>query len=180
MRGMDKIMCLRLSYSDTLGRIISVFQLNRVQLAEPCGVGMLDGSFAEQGGCRRSTIEQRCAVIGSPRWEGMVEVAEEPWQWGKDGPEGIALAFDLVQLLSHVQLFATPWTVARQACLFSTVSPRVCSNSCPLSRWCYLAISYSSTPFSFCLQSFPAPQFLPVSWLFALDVLELQLQHQSF
>ena len=92
---MDKIMCLRLSYSDILGRIISVFQLNRVQLAEPCGAGMLDGSFAEQGGCRRSTIEQRYAVIGSPRWERMVEVAEEPWQWGKDGPEGIALALTL-------------------------------------------------------------------------------------
>ena len=28
-------------------------------------------------------------------------------------------------------------------------SPRVCSNSCPLSRWCYLTISSSATLFSF-------------------------------
>ena len=35
-------------------------------------------------------------------------------------------------------------------------SPRVCSNSCPLSRWCHTTISSSLVPFSFCLQSFPA------------------------
>ena len=29
-------------------------------------------------------------------------------------------------------------------------------DSCPLSPWCYLTISSSATPFSFCLQSFPA------------------------
>ena len=33
--------------------------------------------------------------------------------------------FFIVQLLSHVQLFVTPWTVARQAPLFSTVSQRL-------------------------------------------------------
>ena len=32
-------------------------------------------------------------------------------------------------------------------------SPRVCSNSCPLSQWCYPTISSSATIFSFCLQS---------------------------
>ena len=31
-----------------------------------------------------------------------------------------------------------------------SLSPRVCSNSCPLSWWCYLTISST-----FCLQSFP-------------------------
>ena len=37
--------------------------------------------------------------------------------------------------------------------------PRVCSDSCPLSRWCYLTISSSAAPFSLCLQSFPALVF---------------------
>ena len=36
-----------------------------------------------------------------------------------------------------------------------SLSPRVCSNSCPLNWWCYLTISLSDAPFSFCLQSFP-------------------------
>ena len=41
---------------------------------------------------------------------------------------------DDVQSLSHVQLFETSWTVARQAPLSSTVSqPSLCSDSCPLS-----------------------------------------------
>ena len=62
-----------------------------------------------------------------------------------------------IQLLSCVQLFSTPSTVAHQAPLSSTVKIWVCSNSCPLSWWrCYLTISSSVTPFSFCLQSFPS------------------------
>ena len=35
-------------------------------------------------------------------------------------------------------------------------TPRVCSNSCTLSRWCHPTISSSVIPFSSCLQSFPA------------------------
>jgi len=36
------------------------------------------------------------------------------------------------------------------------LSPGVCSNSYSLSRWYHPTISCSATPFSFCLQSFPA------------------------
>ena len=35
-------------------------------------------------------------------------------------------------------------------------TPRVCSNSRPLSQWCHRTISTSVVPFSSCLQSFPA------------------------
>ena len=48
-----------------------------------------------------------------------------------------------VQLLSLVQLFATPWAAACQASCPS-LSPGICSNSCPLSRWCHTIISYSA------------------------------------
>ena len=47
------------------------------------------------------------------------------------------------------------------------LSPRVCSDSCLLSQWCYLTISSSAAPFSFCLQSFPASESFLMSWLFA-------------
>ena len=43
----------------------------------------------------------------------------------------------------------------------------VCSNSCPLSWWCYRIISSSVAPFSFCLQSFQTSGSFPMSWLFA-------------
>ena len=43
-------------------------------------------------------------------------------------------------------------------------TPRVYSNSCPLSWWCHPTISSS---FSSCLQSFPAPGSFPRSQLFA-------------
>ena len=48
-----------------------------------------------------------------------------------------------------------------------SLSPRVFSNSCPFSQWCYLTISSSATFFSFYLQSFPASGYFPVSQLFA-------------
>ena len=37
-----------------------------------------------------------------------------------------------------------------------SLSPRVCSDSCPLSQWCHPTISSSVTPFSSCPQSLPA------------------------
>ena len=49
----------------------------------------------------------------------------------------------------------------------SSLSPGVCSNSCPLSQWCYPTISFSVIPFSFCPQSFPASRSFPISQLFA-------------
>ena len=42
-------------------------------------------------------------------------------------------------------------------------TPRACSNSCPLNRWCYPTISSSVIPFASCLQSFPASGSFPVS-----------------
>ena len=47
-----------------------------------------------------------------------------------------------------------------------SLSPGDCSNSCPLNQWCYLTISSSVTPFSFCFQSLPASGSIPVSQLF--------------
>ena len=44
-------------------------------------------------------------------------------------------------------------------------SPGVSSNSCPLNRWCHPTISSSVTPFSSCLQTFPASASFPMSWL---------------
>ena len=46
-----------------------------------------------------------------------------------------------------------------------SLSPGVCSDSCPLS-WCYPTISSSVAPFSSCPQSFTTSGSFPVSWLF--------------
>ena len=78
----------------------------------------------------------------------------------------------VAKLLSHVWLFATSWTEASQL-LCPPLSPGVCSDSCPLSQWCYLTISSSATPFSFCFQSFPTSGSFPMNqvrwpnWLFS-------------
>ena len=53
--------------------------------------------------------------------------------------------------------------------LCPSLSPRVCSNSCPLSQWCHPTISSSVTSFSSCPQSFPTSGSFPMSWLFTSD-----------
>ena len=55
---------------------------------------------------------------------------------------------------------------ARPSCPSPT--PRVYSNSCPLSWWCHPTISSSVIPFSSHLQSFPASGSFKMSQLFAL------------
>ena len=54
---------------------------------------------------------------------------------------------------------------ARPPCPSPT--PRVYSNSCPLSQWCHPTVSSSIVPFSSCLQSFPASGSFPMSQFFA-------------
>ena len=82
----------------------------------------------------------------------------------------------VVQSLSNVWLFATPWTSACQASLPS-LSPGVCSDSCPLSPWGYLTIS-SSSPFA---SSLSQHQGL-FQWVSSSHQVAkvLELQHQSF
>ena len=58
-------------------------------------------------------------------------------------------SISVVQSLSHVWLFVTPWTAARQASLSFTIN-------WSLSWWCHPTISSSVIPISSCLQSFPA------------------------
>ena len=57
------------------------------------------------------------------------------------------------------------WQHARLHC--PSLSPGVCSNSCPSSGWCHPTISSSVVIFSSRLQSFPASGSFPVSQFFA-------------
>ena len=105
--------------------------------------------------------------------------------------QGTDHALSSVQLLSCVQLLATPWITAHEASLSSvqfsrsivsdslwphelqharppcpSPTSRVHPNSCPSSQWCHPAISSSVVPFSSCPQSFPASGSFPMSQLF--------------
>ena len=80
----------------------------------------------------------------------------------------------VVQSLSRVWLFVTPWTAACQASLSFTIS-RVCSNSCPLSQWCHLTISSSAAPFCSCPQSSQHNQKLSLGTSLAVQWLSLHV-----
>ena len=73
--------------------------------------------------------------------------------------------------------------LTRLPCL--SLSPRVCSDSCPLSRWCHSTISSSVVPFSSHLQSFPESVFSkesvlirwPKYWSFSLQQMLITLKN---
>ena len=79
----------------------------------------------------------------------------------------VLMVVDVVQLLSHVSLYATPWTAAHQAPMSITLSRSLLRfmfiKSVILSS--HLILCHHA-PFSFCLQSFPASGSFPVSRLF--------------
>ena len=105
------------------------------------------------------------------------------WWWSYNSINILSTVelFVVVQLLSHVWLFVTPWTAACQASC-PLLFPGVCSNSCPLSWLCHLTISSSLAPYPFAFNlSHHQGLFRWVGSSHQVaKVLELLLHHQSF
>jgi len=99
-----------------------------------------------------------------PRWRLLLQLFKYTTSYVSKIPPPIQ--FSSVQSFSHVWLFVTPWHArhARPPC--PSLTPRIYSNSCPLSQWCHLTISSSVIPFS-CLQSFPASGSFQMNQFFA-------------
>ena len=80
----------------------------------------------------------------------------------------LGVQFSSVQFSSVTQSCPTLCTpinhsTSRSPCPSPT--PRVYSNSCPLSQWCHPTISFSVVPLSSCPQPLPASRSFPVSQL---------------
>ena len=81
----------------------------------------------------------------------------------------LGIKFFLLFLFSHWVVSNSLWPRGLQHTRLpcTSVSPGVCSNSCPLSQWCCLTILCpAASSSSSCPQSFPAAGSFPVSWLF--------------
>ena len=67
-------------------------------------------------------------------------------------------------LFSHSVIFCSlqPHGLQHSRLPCPSLSPRACSNSCPLSRWCHPTISSSVVLFTSRLQSFPASGSFPM------------------
>ena len=90
----------------------------------------------------------------------------KPWILTTRPPRNSHFVVVIVQLLSHVNSLQLHGLKDARFLRCSPLSARICSNSCPLSWWCSLTISFSSTLFSFCLQTFPASGSFLVNRLF--------------
>jgi len=74
-------------------------------------------------------------------------------------------SFVVVQSLSCVQIFATPWTAACQASLSFTISWSLLK-LISINLWCHPTISSCHSLLFPSSQSFPASGSFPMSWLF--------------
>ena len=84
----------------------------------------------------------------------------------KDTPES-SLIFSIKGCCSVGESCQQPHGLQQIRLPCPSLSPGVCSNSCPLSWWCHPTISSSVVPFSSRLQSFPASGSFPMNQLFA-------------
>ena len=97
-------------------------------------------------GC--SPIPHSCLPLkGAACWKvpkrsgSQAEDSDNRWQWLSDG-------CCYYSVTKSDSLWPRGPQHARLCC--SSLSPGVCSNSCPWSQWYYLTISSSAAPFSFC------------------------------
>ena len=77
----------------------------------------------------------------------------------------------LLELFSGSVVSDSSWpqVLQRTRLPYPSLSPGVCSNSCPLNWWYHLTISSSVIHFSSCLQSFPPWGSFPIRQFFASD-----------
>ena len=75
-----------------------------------------------------------------------------------------AFIFYVVLQFSLLVVFDSLWYHALQ---HARPTPRPCSNTCPLSRWCHPTMSSSVVSFCSCIKSFPASGSFPMSHFFA-------------
>ena len=88
----------------------------------------------------------------------MIELLKSYWE----------ASYSYIHIFCQLLLFSWPHELQHPRLPCPSLSPRVCSNSCPLSQWCHPTISSSETPFFSCPQSFSALGSFPVTWLFTL------------
>ena len=109
-----------------------------------------------------------CQVL-STRCTRQLPFTELKFEWNSQRSSLVlSKAFGLL-LFSHLVefMFLWPHGLLHARLPPPSLSPRVCSNSCPLSWCCHPTISSSVTRFSSCPSTFPASGSFPMSQLIA-------------
>ena len=110
--------------------------------------------YGDQSGGPLKTEKQNCPMT----------LQFHSWRWYTR--RAYCIAQETIQFSSVVSNSLRPHGLQHTRPPCPSPTPRVYSNSCPLSRWCHPATS-SVVPFSSHLQSFPASGSFPRSQLFA-------------
>ena len=123
-----------------------------------------------------------------PLWRGLDRSCTERWRWrlirtlpwGRRHGSGPVFVIVVIKSQSTVQLFVTPWTIAHQALLSSTISQS-------LLKFTSTELVMLSNRFILCCSRLLLPPLFPSVRIFSNElvlhntlvakVLELQLQH---
>ena len=89
---------------------------------------------------------------GLRHWGARILSMDHKVESGDRKPEPVLLLLSCSGVFDSLR----PYGLQHARYICPPLPPEVCSDSCPLNRWCYLTISSSATPFSSCLHSFSA------------------------
>ena len=92
-----------------------------------------------------------------------------PWTTAPQAPLSFTVSWGLLRLMPTESVILWPHGLQHSRLPCPSLSPEVCSDSCPLRRWCCLTISSSVVPFFSCPQSFQASGSFPMSQFFTSD-----------
>ena len=157
------------------GRSFPAGFLDKWDYLQNCGqAGLEPGLTAVAGFAVRSIVAGFFTrdVTGYGFWEvlSMLPLGDwaDPWELQCFNPSSATslIFIKVVAVQSLCPSLCNPMGLQHIRLCCPSLSPGVCSDSCPVNQWCYLTISFSTILFSFCLQSFPASGSFTLSWLF--------------
>ena len=102
-------------------------------------------------------------VMDREAWHAAAHGVAKSWTWLSDWTQ-LSSSYPWVQVIRRVVSdFFQPHELQHTRLFCPSLSPRVCSNACPLCQWCHPTILSSVTPFS------PCPQYFPTSGSFLMS-----------
>ena len=133
-------------------------------------LGFPDGTSDKEPEANAGDIRASSSIPGSERfpWRRVWQPTPVFLSGELHGQRSLESSYSPVSQFSHSIVFDSVQPqglqYTRLAC--PSLTPGVCSNSCPSTWWCHPNNSSSVVPFTSCLQSFPAARSFPMSHFF--------------
>ena len=120
--------------------------------------------YRESPVCGYTWVVKDTSFVFSNHMGYLYTISKWPWWWegrnNNNNKNNKCYCSCCYSVTKSCFLFVIPWTAAHHGSLPFTIFQSL-RKLCPISQWCYLTISSSTSPFTFCIQSFQAFESFP-------------------